>query len=209
MADKREKEKSARYGWGKFGNVANWDPSNWQSRVELTANFTDTDRRWNSEGQPPRSQSGTGLHWLDVKKDEDSPSAVPEPRAIPDWLKGFGPSDDDDDDRRVTQKTSSARSSASGRNVALDRREVYKVSDETAAAIKAALDISSHFKREQATPRPVHKQTFVQDVREPREQLALSDTVYAPVVESAADTSLEEEPDFTAEEAADTREVET
>ena len=52
-------------------------------------------------------------------------------------------------------------------------------------------------------------QTFVRDVREPREQLALSDTVYAQAVESAADMSVDEEPDFTGEEADDTREVET
>ena len=94
----------------------------------------------------------------------------------------------------------------SGRDVERNTR----VSDETAAAITAAL--SDHFKAEQATPRPVPVQTFVRDVREPFEafeQLALHDAVYAQAVESAADVPPEEEPDFTGEEADDTREVET
>ena len=108
-------------------------------------------------------------------------------------------------------------SSASGRNAAsastdvwTGRQEKGKVSDEIAAQIKAAL--SDHFKAEQATPRPVPVQTFVRDVREPFEafeQLALSDAVYAQAVESAADMSIDEEPDFAADEADDTREVET
>ena len=58
-------------------------------------------------------------------------------------------------------------------------------------------------------------QHFVKDVRE---QYALTDTVYtaapvepssAPAAESAADTSFEEEADFTADEAVPGREVET